>query len=279
MGDETHDQLSALVVKIVLPVFIFYVTATSATPEALGKAPALIWMGIVVAFINFGLATLFFKPAAVAPEQQRAFRFGAILPNTAFIGYPICLALLGPLGLFYAVVHDFGSALMVWTFGIWDLSGGRAANWRSLLLNPLIWSVIAGVIWAALGLPIPEWAGAPLDTLGNATVPLALLVAGAQMGRSSVQVNSSLRQLTGIGALRLLIAPLVVALVVVLLGWRDQVGQVIILLNAMPVGLTLSIMARTYGADARFGALATLWTTIAALATLPAVAWLVINWF
>lgn len=263
--------------KIVLPIFTFYVTATSATPEALEKAPSLIWMGVVVAFLNFGLATVFFKLAAVSPEQQRTFRFGAILPNTAFIGYPLCLALLGPLGLFYAVVHDFGSALIVWTFGIWDLSGGRAANWRSLLLNPLIWSVIAGVIWAAVGLPMPAWAGAPLDTLGDATVPLALLVAGAQMARSDVRANSWPRQLLGMGALRLIAAPLVTALVVLALGWRNEMGQVIVLLNAMPAGLTVAIMARTYGADARFGAQATLWTTIASLATLPAVAWLVLN--
>ena len=162
MGDETHDQLSALVVKIVLPFFTFYVTATSATPEALSKAPALIWMGVVVVFINFGLATLFFKPAAVGAEQQRVFRFGAIVPNTAFVGYPICLALFGPLGLFYAVVHDFGASMLQFTLGIWDLSGGRVTNWRSLVLNPLIWSLVAGVAWRCWDCPCrngqaPRW--------------------------------------------------------------------------------------------------------------------------
>ena len=124
LAEQTLDQMSALVVKVVLPIFTFYVAATNTTPETLAKAPTLVWMGVLVAFLNFGLATLAFKPAGVAAEQQRTFRFASIVPNTAFLGFPICLTLFGPLGLFYAVVHDFGSMLISLTFGIWDLSGG-----------------------------------------------------------------------------------------------------------------------------------------------------------
>jgi predicted permease len=279
LGDDTHHQLSKLVVMVVLPIYTFYATATNATPEALGRAPTLIWMGVLVASVNFVLATLVFRPAGIAPEQQRVFRFANLLPNTAFIGYPICLALFGPLGLFYAAVHDFGSALVVWTLGIWDLSGGRLANWRSLLLSPLIWSIAAGVLWALVGLPMPQWAGAPLQTLGNATVPLALLVGGMQLGGGTIQVNSWTRQLLSLSALRLIISPLVIALIVLAFGWHDVVAKVIVIQNALPAGITLSMMARAYGSDARFGAVATLWSTIGSLATLPAAAFVVMNWF
>ncbi len=279
LGDETHHQLSTLVVKVVLPIFTFYVTATNATSEALGRAPTLIWMGVLVASVNFVLATLAFRPAAVAPEQRRVFHFGNLLPNTAFIGYPICLALFGPLGLFYAVVHDFGSALVVWTLGIWDLSGGRLTSWRSLLLSPLIWSIAAGVLWALIGLPMPQWAGEPLETLGDATVPLALLVGGMQLGRGTMQVNCWVRQLVSLSALRLIISPLAISLIVLALGWHDVVGKVIVIQNALQAGITLSIMAKAYGSDARFGAVATLWSTVSSLVTLPVMALLMVNWF
>jgi predicted permease len=298
--------MSALVVKVVLPIFTFYVAATNTTPETLAKAPTLVWMGVLVAFLNFGLATLAFKPVGVAAGQQRTFRFASIVPNTAFLGFPICLTLFGPLGVFYAVVHDFGSMLISLTFGIWDLSGGRIFNpansvrdnggangegdyrpangvgelrLHSLALNPLIWSVVAGAAWATLGLPMPDWGRAPIKALGDATLPMALLVAGAMLGTGGSQVFNWRRQLAGLAALRLIVSPLIVAVVIMALGWHDVMGKVIIMQAAMPSGLSISIMAKTYGSDARFGASATLWSTVASLVTLPAAALLIVNWF
>jgi predicted permease len=315
LAEQTLDQMSGLVVKVVLPIFTFYVTATNTTPETLAIAPALVWMGVLVAFLNFGLATLAFKPAGVAAGQQRTFRFASIVPNTAFLGFPICLTLFGPLGLFYAVVHDFGSMLISLTFGIWDLSGGRTPNpangegdyrpansekdygpansmrdyrpahslrdlrLHSLVLNPLIWSVVAGAAWATLELPMPDWGRAPIKALGDATLPMALLVAGAILGTPGSQVSNWRRQLAGLAALRLIVSPLIVAIAITALGWHVVMGKVIIMQAAMPAGLSISIMAKTYGSDARFGASATLWSTVASLVTLPAAALLIVNWF
>jgi len=60
------------------------------------------------------------------------------------------------------------------------------------------------------------------------------------------------------------------------LGWRNLAASVIIVQSAMPVGLTTSIMAKNYGADAELGASATMWSTVVAVITLPLVALLLI---
>ena len=276
LGEQTLAQLAGLVVGILLPFYLFFTTATEATPEALSAAPLLIVMGVAVTLLGYPLATLVMAPSGVAEKQRSAFHFAIMVSNTAFLGIPVCAALFGPIGAVYAVLYDFGTTLAALTVGIWALSGGRLCNWRPLLLNPLIWGVMAGLLWAVVGWSFPEWLARPFSTLGGATLPLALLVGGAQIGNIRSHAKRWWQQLAGLITTRLVIVPLVVASVLALFGWRNLAASVIIVQSAMPVGLTTSIMAKNYGADAEFAASATMWSTIVAVITLPLVALLLI---
>jgi predicted permease len=195
--------------------------------------------------------------------------------NTAFLGIPICEALFGPLGAVYAVLFDFGATVLTLSFGIWVLNGGRLDNWRPLVFNPLIWGVGAGLVWAAFGWSFPEWLAGAFDTVGGATLPMALLVAGAQVGNVHTQAWNLRRPLIAMLICRLLIVPLLMAGLVLVLRLQGQSAAVIILEAGMPVGLVTAIMARSYGADAEYASTAILWSNLAALATLPVLALLV----
>ena len=272
LDDRTLVQLSGLVVEILLPFYLFFTIATSTTPESFSIAPALIAMGIVVPLGHYALATLALKPAGVAAAQRPAFRFSIMVANTAFLGIPICEALFGPIGAVYAVLFDFGTTLVAMTLGVWELNGGRFAHWRPLVFNPLIWGVVAGLGWSVGGWPFPAWLSSPLSMLGGATLPLALLVGGAQIGNIRAVGGMWRRQLFGLLTTRLIIAPLVVGSILAVFGGNDLFTKLIILQAAMPVGLTSTIFAKNYGADARFAASATLWSTLAAVISLPLIA-------
>lgn len=279
LNDRTLAQLSVLVVEILLPFYLFFTTATGVTSGSLVTAPALIAMGILVPLLSYPLATLALKPAGVAAEQRQAFRFSALTANTAFLGFPVCQALFGPVGLVYAVLYDFGTTMVVFTFGVWALNGGRLKQWRPLVLNPLILGVLAGLAWAFSGWPFPAWLAPPFQALGDATLPLALLVGGAQIGNLNAAGRMWRQQLAGLSLVRLVAVPLLVGLALVALSWDGLLAGVIIIQAAMPAGLMVSMMAETYGADARFAAAATLWTTVAAVITLPLAAYLVLGLF
>jgi predicted permease len=236
-------------------------------------------MGILVPLLSYPLASLALKPAGVETGQRQAFRFSAVTANTAFLGFPICQALFGSLGLVYAVLYDFGTTLIVFTFGVWALNGGRLEQWRPLIFNPLILGVLAGLAWAFSGWSFPGWLSPPFQALGGATLPLALLVGGAQIGNLNAAGRMWRQQLTGLSLVRLVVAPLLVGLALVALKWDGLLAGVIFIQAAMPAGLMVSMMAETYGADARFAAAATLWTTIAAVVTLPLAALLVLGLF
>jgi predicted permease len=51
LGEQTLAQLAGLVVGILLPFYLFFTTATEATPEAPSAAPLLIVMGVAVTLL------------------------------------------------------------------------------------------------------------------------------------------------------------------------------------------------------------------------------------
>ena len=276
LSDQTLKQLSGLVVDILLPCFLFFTTATIATPESLSVAPALVVAGIVAPLFAYLLATLALKPSGVAEAQRSVFRFSIMIANTAFLGIPICAALFGPIGAVYAVLYDFGTTLVTMTLGIWELKGGRLDDWRPLIFNPLIWGVLVGLLWALMGWKFPLWLAAPFERLGDTTLPLALLTAGAQISNVRMPGAAWWRQLTGLTFTRLAAVPLAVAFLFAITGRSDLFASVVVVQAAMPVGLTVSIMAKNYGADGEFAASAILWSTLAALISLPLVTILLI---
>lgn len=272
LGERALAQLSGLVVDILLPSYLFFTTATSPILESSSAAPVMIGLGIVVPLCNHGLATLALRPSRVAKGQRSAFRFSIVVANTAFLGIPICEALFGPVGAVYAVLYDFGTTLVTMSLGIWELNGGHLRDWRLLVVNPLIWSVLLGLAWAWTGWQFPTWLARPFSTLGGASLPLALLVGGAYVGNIQLSGFSGWRQLAGLTVTRMFVAPLVVGSALAVLGWRDLSMGVAVVESAMPVGLTAAILAKSCGADAEFAASAILWSTLTAMVSLPLVA-------
>lgn len=271
MGTQGLEDLSRLVANVLLPIYLFYATATTVTRGSLKAAPLLIVTGVVVALLNFALATGGIWLFRVNCAQRPAFRFSALVANTSFFGFPICAMLFGSVGVVYAVMYDFGLTLVVLTLGIWDLSGRERTNIRAVVLNPLSWGVLLGLGWGLLEQGFPQWITQPLSTLGNATLPMALLVGGAYLGSIPTREPRKTRQLSGLVFTRLVLSPLAVGALVTLMGWTGAPAGIIVLQSAMPVGITTTLYASAYGADAEFTATATLWSTTAAVVSLPCV--------
>ncbi len=274
---EMLTQLSKLVIQILLPLYLFYVTASTTSVETLSVAPRLIAAGVVAPLLGYILATVVLKPAAVAERQRTTFQFSIMVANTAFLGIPICQALYGTVGAVYAVLYDFGTALIVLTFGIWVISGGRRDNWQALFLNPIIWGMILGLGWAIAGWTFPQWLASPLETLGDLTMPLALLVGGASLASIRPTELEWRQLLAGLISARLVVIPLIVAGLFLLLGWDDLAANVTIIQAAMPLGLATVMFVESYGADGPFAAAATLWSTLFTIISLPLIVFFLLS--
>jgi predicted permease len=202
------------------------------------------------------------------------------VPNSGYLGYPLCASLLGFHALGQAVVYDVivvGPCLLLIAFGAGASFGTRAgegARDRTLAFfsrNPPLYAAIAAVIAPNSLAP---------DVLVNisrgaviALLPIGFFAVGAvlaeEVEEGGVRLGSPFRPpVAAATLLRLAIAPGLFLLLS--LPFIDLPGPYL-LLAAMPCGVNSLLVAHIYGLDAKLAARAVAWTTaIAVVAALAA---------
>ena len=180
----TDIAYPALVFESVLAFSRADLAANALLPLA---AVALCILGLLPAAVCI---PLFLRRAPSA--TRRAFAFQCLINNCLFLPLPIVSALYGPRGVALLVFASLGFEIVLWTLGV-SLFAARPSP-RSVLAalaSPPFIALLLGLLWVALRpvVPLPSSPTAlaarsavrsALSLLGAATVPLAMLVAGAR---------------------------------------------------------------------------------------------------
>lgn len=191
-------------------------------------------------------------PSQWSTPTQGSFILAMMCGNTAYLGYPVILSLVGQeyfaWGLFYDLLGSF--------FGVYIFGVGLATYFgtgskrkrdilQALLRNPALWSLILGLLLRSV--VIPEWAEQVLKTSAWGIVRLALLVVGMQLGQmiSLGNVPKALTCLT----IKMVVVPLVVGTGLMFFGIEGPVRMVLILQMAMPPSFATLVVAQAYDLD------------------------------
>ncbi|MFY0634564.1 MAG: AEC family transporter [Vannielia sp.] len=211
------------------------------------------------------------RPARYGPAFQGVVRF-----NT-YIGLAVTAGLTGTAGLGQAAVYLAIAVPFVNVLSIMALSeqtGLRAAPAmaRSILTNPLILACLAGIALTLSGIGLPLGTDRFLDLMGRASLPLGLLCVGAALRPEALRQD--FLPLLGIGALRLIAMPLFAAFIAGAMGLTGTEALVMVVFSAIPVAPTAYVLTRQLGGDGTLMAGLVTSQTLAAVATIPLVLWL-----
>jgi predicted permease len=294
LAAEFTAVLSRLVVDVAFPCLVFTQMLRTITPAALREgwfSPVLCGALIVIAyFVGAVMAPMF-----TGQQQRNTFVFLVAIPNWIFLPLPIVTALYGDDGLRTVLLFNAGAQLVLWSFGVWILHGAVRNALKNLLTNTGLWATAAGVVVALLfpsarGLEAGTTGGAggligsalvqAMAMVGSLTIPMSLLAIGAQLGGLQVPLHHLPKSLWGVLAARLLIAPAVTVLLVVLAGKCGlaipEVPRMVgFLIATMPVAISCSVMAERFNGDAGLAAQGIFYSTFFSLFTVPALFWLI----
>jgi malonate transporter and related proteins len=218
----------------------------------------------------------------VAAPAVRAI--AAVFGNTVQVGIPMAAALFGETGLaiHLAIVSMHALVLLTLATAFVELDLARAQHalgqtrlLRTLastahhtVVHPVVLPVLVGLSWNTLGLPIPAVADEILQTLGSAVVPLCLVLIGMSLAYHGVR--GAARAAVGLSVLKLLVLP---ALVLGIAHWGFGLTglplAVIVMMAALPVGSNALIFAQRYHALEAEVTAATVFSTLAFVATAP----------
>ena len=206
--------------------------------------------------------------------------------NTVQIGIPIAAALFGEtgLGLHLTVVSLHSLTLLTLLTALVELDlaheqrrtdpdGARllrmlATTAKNTIVHPVVLPVLAGLAWNAAGAPLPAFADEILLTLGQAVVPVCLVLIGVSLAHYGVR--GALRGALALTALKLVVHPLAVLLFARgVLGLGGVPLAIVVMLAALPVGSNALIFAQRYRTLQAETSTAIVVSTLAFVATAP----------
>jgi predicted permease len=118
--------------------------------------------------------------------ERQAMAITSIFMNTGFYGIPVCMLAFGDWGLVYATIYMVASSITQSTVGIFLASAGRQSvreAFMSIFKVPLIWSIVAARLLVHLHALPPAPLMKMIVMLGEAAIPVGLLLLGMQLER------------------------------------------------------------------------------------------------
>lgn len=275
MDTQSNKKLSSLVVNVTNPMQIL---ASALAGGTLLPRVQLLWLCglIVLMYLALILLSRTLVPLLrLRPEQSGVYRFMFILGNTGFLGYPVVEALLGVEASFYVTLFVLVFQLVCWSYGV-SLIKAEARfhlHWR-VLLRPCVLAALIAFALRLLGLQAPALVYQALDTIGDITSPIVMLILGcslAQMRFGQIFGNWRIYVLI---VLKMFLMPLLAyfALRHVL---TDQTALcVMTVILCMPVASNTTLLSYQYGADETIASSGVFVSTLVCLVSVPALVWL-----
>ncbi len=265
-------QLEALVLQVTLPIMLFVSMGKGGLSSLVRQGGPMFVCGILVSLLGYVLGAGLGRLFRLSPEQASVVKVNAALSNTTFVGLPVCTALWGSAGSVLALTYDLGMSLVFFTLAPWGYGrSSRGLPWRQVCLNPMIWGGILGAVVSASGLRLSGWPVEAITILGDATIPLSLLLVGALAEPARIRIGTLL-PLTAYLLGRLIVVPVAAWLLVCALRLATIPAAVVFLQSAMPASVVATVMARQYGADARLAATGAFLSVPLSFVTVPLLA-------
>lgn len=229
----------------------------------------------------YALATLVARLRRVSVEEAAVEAQCAVIGNTGFLGIPMFVVLLGPQAagpMLMTLAIDLIVFSSLITLIITGMRQGRM-SWAvfralgmGLLKNPMIVSMVLGLLWSSSGVPVPGPLNEFLALLGAAATPGALFAIGASLATKSAE---RMEVAAWLSFCKLVLHPAAVAFAaLVVFEVEREAAGVMIAASALPVAGNVYILAQHYGvAPQRVSATILISTAISILTITGVIAW------
>ena len=282
LDDKLSDHLNAFAVRLAVPVMLFRAMVDLDFGQAfqISMLTGFYLGGFASFFAGILLAKMVFGRR---PGEAVAVGFCALFSNTVLLGIPIAQraygdeampAVYGIVALHAGIMYAVGMSSMelVRADGR-SMSETVQAAAKSILANPLMIGVIAGILFNLSGLDLPLVIRAPVDMLASAAIPAALVGLGAALTR--YQLKSELAESLMVAALSLILHPAITfAITHLWFGLPAEQVRIAVVVAAMPPGLNVYIFAVMYNRAVSLSASAILVTTSLSVVTIAGWLWL-----
>jgi predicted permease len=167
-------MVNRISMNVLAPALIFS-ALSSKSFDLFDNAPLILGsVGIVL-----GSGVLAWPFAKLMRQDPRTFVPPMMFNNCGNMGLPLAVLAFGDAGFGPMVALFVVSNLLHFTLGAWIID--HHARFGKLLRNPMVWSTIAGFVFALLQPPLPSWLAVTFKMVGDGLIPMMLLSLGVRL--------------------------------------------------------------------------------------------------
>lgn len=271
MKSSESKSVSVIMVYLVIPCVILNAFQVEYTPDV-QKGLLLACAAAVAVHILLLLLTAILKKPLHLDVIERAT---IIYSNAGILVIPLVQELLGQEYVIYSSAYIAVQLILIWTHCKNMLCEEEKLEWKKVLLNVNIISIIAGVVLFIFRIQLPSGAQDVLNMMNNMIGPLGMLLAGMVIAEVPLKTVFTRKRIYLSAALRLFIYPVfVLGLMKVIQTFASiqdskQILLTVYLASITPACATVTSMAQLYDKDAAYSSSLYVLTTLLSIATMP----------
>lgn len=277
--DEDSKVLSKIVLYLIIPCVIikaFQVDYTSKTVNGLLLAlAASVTLQIVLLGVISVMGRLFHLNEVEIASVYYSNSGNLIVPIVTFI--------LGQEWVLYGCVFMSVQLIFLWTHCKKIISRESSYDWKKIVLNINMISIVVGVILFFTRIRLPLIINDTIGSVGNMIGPASMIVTGMLFAGMDLKKIFANRRLYFVSLLRMVVVPLI-ALLLIKLSHLAGISQhapkimlIVFLAVITPSASTVTQMCQVYGNDSKYASAINVITTLSAIVTMPVMVFLFEN--
>lgn len=269
LSDKANGVLTDFLVNIILPCNIINSFRSRLEIDVLINFVKLFCLAfgiqIFAIFLNFFL----YKNQTI--ERQKVLKYATVISNAGFMGMAVVEGVFGVEGAMYVSISLISQRALLWSAGLayFTKADTKKELFKKILTHPCLVSVYIGLIIMIFQIPLPDFLGRTIKSVGGITTPVSMILIGLILGEIKSFGNFLDKTVMFYTMMRLLILPFIVFLVGTVLGFDKILIGVQILITGMPAASTTAILAGKYNGDVEFATKCILISSIFSMISIP----------
>ena len=269
--------LSILVNKVCLPPLLFLTTYSKIDAKAVHDMGESFWVPFASIVLGMMAGWVLSKLVGAKRNHVGIITSTTAISNTIFAGLPICVSIFGERALPHVMTYYFANSLLFWTIGVQLLAMGntekevRIFSWQTLksIASPPLTSGIFGFCLLLAGVQLPQVLLKSMGYVAGMTTPLAMIFIGIAVSRTDYSAFHFNWEFFGGVFGRFVVGPLLLLVLLVYFGTDPFMGEVFMVMAAMPAMANIAIISSNYGGDYKFAATVVTATTCLSALVIP----------
>ena len=261
---EGSANLATLLIWLIVPVVVVKSYCVEPTPQRIQGLTVSAGATVLCLVLSIAIARLVYPRRPIE-------HFGAAFSNAGFFGLPLVGAVFGEEAVFHITTFVALLNTLQWVYGVAVLKEEKLKPSKSMILNPLVISLLIGLFlfFTGLGAKLPVILISTMGGISAMNAPLAMLVMGVYLAQADMKTLWNDRRLYFLSLVRLVLIPAVTLALLWLLPIDKTVLLALLLTASAPVGANVAVYAQLHNKDYVYATKTVVTSTLLSLVSMP----------